>query len=79
MWVWQRGKGITVHLLRGDRYEAAPRSALLPALDLRWIERFAMDPNQAKAVREFRAILRASPAARKPTSKARPRRRPSPR
>lgn len=59
VWIWERGTGITVHLLRGDHYEKAERSALLSGLDLRLVERFAMDPNQPKAVREFRAILRS--------------------
>lgn len=58
VWIWERDRGIEVHLLRDGRYEKAPRSALLPELDLALVERFATAPNQAQAVRAFRAALR---------------------
>lgn len=60
VWIWERDRGIEVHLLRGGRYEKAPRSALLPELDLTLVERFATAPNQAQAVRAFRAALRGA-------------------
>ena len=58
VWIWKRESGVTVHLLRDGRYEEAPRSALLPELDLKLLDRFALSTNQAQAVRAFRAALR---------------------
>lgn len=58
VWLWERDTGITVHLLRDGRYEVAPRSALLPELDLELLGKLATSPNQAQAVRAFRAALR---------------------
>lgn len=58
VWIWERSRGLTVHLLRDGRYEEAPRSALLPELDLKLLERFAVLPSQSQAVRAFRAALR---------------------
>lgn len=58
VWIWERHKGFTVHLLRDGRYEEAPRSALLPDLDLKLLERFAVSPSQSQAARAFRAALR---------------------
>lgn len=59
VWIWERDSGITVHLLREGHYEEAARSALLPELDLKLLESFAMAPNQSQAVRAFRAALSA--------------------
>lgn len=65
VWRWERGGGITVHLLRDSHYEVAERSALLPDLDLRLLERFATTENQSQGVRDFRAALRKAPKASK--------------
>jgi Uma2 family endonuclease len=59
VWIWERGKGISVHLLRGDHHEQAPGSVFFPGLDLSLIERFAVEPNQTRAVIEFRKAVRA--------------------
>lgn len=59
VWIWERGKGITVRLLRDGQYEEAPRSVLLPGIDLQLVDRLAVAQNQTQAVREFRATLRA--------------------
>ncbi len=60
VWVWERGAGITIHLLREGRYEKAPRSALLPELDLPLLQSFVESPDQSQAVRAFREALRGS-------------------
>jgi Uma2 family endonuclease len=57
VWFWEEG-AISVHLLRDDRYEVAPRSELLPSLDLALIARLATSDNQSAAVRELRRALR---------------------
>lgn len=69
VWIWERYKGFTVHLLRDGRYEEAPRSVLLPEIDLKLLEKLAVSQNQPQAVREFRAALRSK------RGKAAPRRR----
>lgn len=58
VWFWRRS-GFTVHVLRGDSYAEAPRSELLPTLDLGLLARFVDHTNQAKAVRDYRGVLRA--------------------
>lgn len=58
VWIWERHAGFTIHLLRDGRYEEAPRSALLPDLDLTLLERFVLVENQSQAARAFRAALR---------------------
>jgi hypothetical protein len=45
-------------LLRGERYEEAQGSALLPELDLEALARHLHHASQAEAVRAFRAWLR---------------------
>ncbi len=60
VWIWERDAGISVYLLRDGSYEEAEKSALLPDLDLKLVERFATSPNQAAGVREFRAALRSA-------------------
>lgn len=62
VWIWERDSGITVHLLRDGSYAQAEKSALLPDLDLRLVERFATSENQSRGVREFRAALRTAPS-----------------
>lgn len=58
VWLWERGAGITVHVLRDGAYHPAPKSALLPDLDLALLERFIPGPSQSQSVRAFRAALR---------------------
>lgn len=58
VWLWERGAGITVHVLRDGGYHPAPKSALLPDLDLTLLERFLHGPSQSQSVRAFRAALR---------------------
>jgi len=58
VWIWERGSGISVHLLRDGIYERAPRSALLPELDLKLLESFVTAQNHSQAVWAFRAALR---------------------
>ncbi|MDI1437208.1 Uma2 family endonuclease [Polyangium sorediatum] len=60
VWIWERGVGITVHLLKEGRYEKAPRSAVLPDLDLALLQSFVESPDQSQAVRAFRQALRTS-------------------
>jgi len=57
--MWKDGE-IEVHALRGDNYERAPRSELLPDLDLALLARFADDyENQSEAVWAYRDALRS--------------------
>ncbi|MDC3956298.1 Uma2 family endonuclease [Polyangium jinanense] len=60
VWIWERGAGFSVHVLRDGRYEKATRSALLPELDLALLQSFVESPNQSQAVRAFREALRGS-------------------
>ena len=57
VWFWEDGK-ITVHELH--RGKCAPKSRLLPALDLQIVGELAAYPSQSAAVRELRHRLRAS-------------------
>lgn len=57
VWYWEEGK-ITPYSLGKKDYAPAPRSRLLPALDLALIARLAERPNQREAVRELRDHLR---------------------
>jgi Uma2 family endonuclease len=58
VWFWRDGR-LFFHALRRDRYEAIPRSELLPAFDPDAITRLMVSRHsQAEAVREFRAALR---------------------
>jgi Uma2 family endonuclease len=57
VWLW-RDEVIEVHVLQNGAYSRVPRSAFLPDLDLALLTSFLDRPNQAQAVREFRAELR---------------------
>ena len=57
IWLWRRGE-IEVYVLHGDRYERAPRSELLPQIDLDLVRSLLDAPSQSAAVRELRARLR---------------------
>jgi Uma2 family endonuclease len=57
VWFWREGT-ITVHVLRGDAYQPAERSACLPELDLSLLCAMLDRPTVMQAVRAFRAALR---------------------
>lgn len=59
VWLWQ-DQVLSVHVLRGDEYAAAERSAVLPDLDLRLLASFLDVETQTRALREYRAALRAT-------------------
>lgn len=57
IWMLDRSHAVTVHVLRDAGYEAAPRSELLPDLDLAWLATFLSAPSQSQAVRALRTAL----------------------
>lgn len=59
VWLWQ-DQVLSVHVLRGDEYAAAERSAVLPDLDLRLLASFLDVETQTRALREYRAALRST-------------------
>ena len=56
MWFWQSGR-IEIHLLHGERYEPASRSALFPELDLDLLVSFLDPPTLTQAMRAYREAL----------------------
>jgi hypothetical protein len=54
----EAGLSLNAYALRGERYEIRERSEILPELDLRLLETFLGEPDQTRAIREFRAALR---------------------
>jgi len=56
VWIWQKG-AVTVHALRGEQYEAVPRSEQLPGLDVEELLRFVQIRPVSRAVREYQAAL----------------------
>ena len=58
VWIW-RNDALAVHVLVGDRYERADRSAVLPALDLALLCSFLDRRSATEAIRGFRDALRA--------------------
>lgn len=58
VWFWQQER-IQVYRLKRDRYIKARRSGVAPDLDLALICQLSTEPNQSKAVRKLRQILRA--------------------
>ncbi|MGH9381941.1 MAG: Uma2 family endonuclease [Thermoanaerobaculia bacterium] len=60
VWIWQADR-LTLHALRGERYQEIPASELLPDLDLELLLRFLeTPPGQTAAVRAYRAALKAA-------------------
>jgi Uma2 family endonuclease len=57
VWFWEEG-AFYVHALREGSYEAVPASAILPALDLAVLARFARLGDQYRAAMAFRDWLR---------------------
>jgi Uma2 family endonuclease len=71
VWLW-RAEGIEVHVLRGDRYERATRSALFPRLDVERLISFLGRPTALQAVKAFReALQRRSSSPGRPRSRRR--------
>jgi Uma2 family endonuclease len=59
VWIWDEGK-LSLHALRGDRYEAIARSELLPELDPALLVRLLACETQSEAVRTLRTLLRGT-------------------
>lgn len=57
VWFW-KDERIEIHLLSGDQYERADRSALFPDLDIGLLGSFLDRPTALQAVRAFREALR---------------------
>jgi Uma2 family endonuclease len=57
VWIWRRGQ-ITPHVLRGDKYEAAAQSEVLPGIDLRQLASVVDRPTASAAKRAYRDLLR---------------------
>lgn len=57
VWFWRQER-MSVHALRGDRYETIAASEVLPGIDLELLCRFIDRPTASQAIREFRAALR---------------------
>lgn len=60
VWFWKNGM-LSVHVLSGDRYRTAERSALLPGLDLALLCTFLDRRSATEAMRDFRDALRNRP------------------
>jgi Uma2 family endonuclease len=56
LWFWQRGR-IDIHVLRGEQYEEAEKSEVLPDIDLAELSTFIDRPTASQAIREYRAAL----------------------
>lgn len=56
VWVW-KGDRIEIHVSRGDHYERARRSHLLPDLDVELLASFLSRPTALQAVKAFREAL----------------------
>jgi Uma2 family endonuclease len=63
VWFWQKGL-ITLYGLRGEQYEAIPRSEALPALDLQELATFLDRPTTSQSIRDYRAALQAGGSGR---------------
>jgi Uma2 family endonuclease len=58
VWYWQQGR-ITPHVLRGEAYEEASVSEVLPGLDLQLLASFVDRQPVSAAQREYSAALEA--------------------
>lgn len=56
VWIWRRGE-LAAHVLRGESYEAAPGSEVLPGIDLRQIAGLLDRPTTSAAIRAYRELL----------------------
>lgn len=57
VWFW-KGAHITIHVLRGDRYERSAHSRVLPELDVELLVSFLDRPTGLQAVTAFQEALR---------------------
>ncbi|MSP24453.1 MAG: Uma2 family endonuclease [Myxococcales bacterium] len=57
VWFWRNGS-LSLHVLRGDRYEAVANSEVLAGIDAEQLSRFVGVRPMTKAVRAYRAALR---------------------
>jgi Uma2 family endonuclease len=62
VWYWRKGR-ITPYRLRGERYKAIARSAVMPGLDLDRLASFIDRPTMSRSILDYRAFLRAQPGA----------------
>ena len=58
VWRWRGGR-VRVYVLRGDAYQEAPRSEVLPGIDLAHLTTFLDRPLTSQAIREYGDALRA--------------------
>ncbi len=58
VWFWRRGS-LTAHSLRGEAYEEIEGSKALPGIDLAELVRYLDRPTTSRAIRDYRAALRA--------------------
>jgi len=56
VWYWRKGR-LQPYALRGERYEAIPRSEALPGIDLDLLVQFLDRPTTYDAIRDYRAAL----------------------
>jgi len=56
VWVWRRRR-MTVHALRGERYEEVPASQVLPGIDLDQLLSCLDRPTTSQAIRAYRELL----------------------
>lgn len=57
VWYWRKGR-LSVHVLRGEVYEAAERSEVLPGIDLVELASFLDRATTSAAIRDYRDALR---------------------
>lgn len=57
VWYWRNGR-ISVHALRGERYEEGAQSEILPGIDLVELASFLDVQPASRAIREYRERLR---------------------
>jgi Uma2 family endonuclease len=57
VWIWRRGE-LRPYILRGEYYEAATVSEVLPGIDLVQLARFLDQQSTSAAIRAYREALR---------------------
>lgn len=61
VWFWTRSRGLEIFVRRGDSFEGADRSALVPGIDPALLVRCMGESTQTAALKALRAALRLSP------------------
>ncbi len=56
LWIWRRGR-LTVHALRGERYEEVPASEVLSGIDLDHLLACLDHPTTSQAIRAYRELI----------------------